>query len=143
MNDGYIYSVKKTDDDALETLIEKSNIKADFTPRQMLNDQESARRVIKELKGKLDIETKKCDNIEHHHPFVKDMTLEQLYTCHMYYEAKALIDPIRGIPPKLKEVEDVLKESEEEFIHIAKELDLDILPTQEEVVEEAVAKIVD
>jgi hypothetical protein len=90
MNDGYIYSVKKTDDDALETLIEKSNIKADFTPRQMLNDQESARRVIKELKGKLDIETKKCDNIEHHHPFVKDMTLEQLYTCHMYYEAKAL-----------------------------------------------------
>jgi hypothetical protein len=54
-----------------------------------------------------------------------------------------LIDPIRGIPPKLKEVEDVLKESEEEFIHIAKELDLDILPTQEEVVEEAVAKIVD
>ena len=44
------------------------------------------------------------------------MTLEQLYTCHMYYEAKALIDPEKGLPPKIAEVEAVLKESEDEFV---------------------------
>lgn len=78
----------------------------------------------KENVAKLEYETAKKKNIEHFHPFVKDLTPEQLFTAHMYKEACAWIE----ISSKnIEDIDNQNKIDNEEIEEIKKQIpDLDI-----------------
>lgn len=138
--DGVTYKVKEAKDDAFATVIEKHGDVVEFTPVDMLNEQHQLEKLIKELTAKLEMEAMKQKNIEENHPFVKEMSLQDLFTAHMYYES---ISFAKGLPPKLQEFKEQLEVSKAEYERIANELGLDILPkAPEEVVDAAVEKIV-
>lgn len=135
----HTYAVKEPNEDALHTVITKSGISVDFTPADMILEQTRCEKIIKELEGKREVERMKMENIEAHHPFVKEMSLQDLFTAHMYYESKALVD---AIPPKVEEMKKQLQESRDEQVHIAAVTGLDILPkTKEEAVDAAMEKL--
>lgn len=140
LND-FTYEVTEVNADPLEAVITKGNITASFTPHQMIVEQDACERQIKQLKATYELKKSECENVEKHHPFIKDLSIQQLFTAHFYYERKALVD---GLPEKIAEFEKQLQDSKDEYKLIAEKLGLDILPkTNEEVVDEAVAKIVD
>lgn len=134
------YIVKEANEDPYQTVIEKTNLTATFTPRDMVLEQSKLHKVIKEITAKAEIEAATMANIEHHHPFVKEFSMAQLFALHMYYESRALVE---SIPPKVAELSEQLGNSMKEQLIIAERLGLDILPkTAEEVVDAAVGKIV-
>lgn len=134
----FTYTVTKPNDDAFETEIEKAGIKVAFTPRQLINDKDTWTRKVKELKGTVELKRAECANIEAHHAFVKDMSMQDLFTAKMYYENKAIVD---GLPPKIEEIEKELVFIEAELNHLADTLGLDIKEkTKEEVVDKAMEK---
>lgn len=138
--DGVTYKVKEAKEDAFATVIEKHGDVVEFTPVEMLNEQHQLEKLVKELTAKLEMEAKKQANIEEHHPFVTEMSLQDLFTAHMYYES---ISFAKGLPPKLEEFKEQLEASRTEYERIATELGLNIMPkAPEEVVDEAVEKIV-
>ena len=140
MNGEHTYTVKEVNaEDPLHTVITKGGITVDFTPADMILEQSRCEKVIKEIKGKAEIEKAKMENIEHFHPWVLEMDLQKLFTAHMYYESRALVD---AIPGKVKELEEQLAESRAEQMHIAAALGLDILPkTPAEAVDAAMDKL--
>lgn len=144
MKGGHTYAIKERGEDDFATTIEKSNVVVEFTPRELYNDIARGKKLVTELKAKIDLAQQKCDNIEHHHPFVKDMSLADLFTCHMYYEQKVFLDKEKGLQTKLDEIQAEVDFMEEEFKKIAEVTGLDILPkTKEEAVETAVGKALD
>lgn len=138
----YDYSVAEaTGDDATGFRIEKKNIKADFTIAEMRSAQAKCEKMIKELAGTLKLEESKAENIRTHHPHVLDMTMEQLFACKMYYESMALIETL---PAKISEMQEALDESKAEEAHIIEVLGLtfpEVVPTVEEVVDNAMQNI--
>ena len=82
------YKVVEPHDDYKKAVIEKSGVYA-----EKLTLEECEMQRIKwsdekrEFEGQLVVEKAKADNIEEHHPFVKEMKEEDLYTAWMYYEA--------------------------------------------------------
>lgn len=116
------YKIKEEGTDALSTVVSKTGGEVTFTPQDMLNDQQKCERYLKELGTKLEIETAKAENIETFHPFVKELTEEQLFTVGMYNECKEVM---KLYPPKIKEIEAVYEESKAEMKLIETVLGLD------------------
>lgn len=100
------YKIKDTKEDPLDTVIERSGLTAEFTLRDLNTNIARADKVMKELQGKHDIESAKMANIESYHPFVKDMSDQDINTTHMYAEAK---EYVRQATEKMKEVEAVIE----------------------------------
>ena len=99
--------------------IRKTGITADFTVAGMEGEQLKLQKVIKELTAKQEFAAAKRANIEEHHPFVKDLDEQQLFTVHMYYEEYAIA---KGLPEKIAELQAQLDASYEEQKHIAEVL---------------------
>lgn len=103
MNEGTTYEIITPNEaDPKGALIRKSGITADFTVAGMEGEQHKLEKIIKELKGKQAHAKSVTDNIEAHHPFVKDMSEQDMFTVHMYYESYALA---KGLPEKIAEME--------------------------------------
>ena len=78
----------------------------------------------KENLAKLQYETARKENIEHFHPFVKELTPEQLLTAHMYKEACAWIEISNK---NIASIDEQNKIDTEEIAEIKKQIpDLDI-----------------
>lgn len=112
------YKIKEKADDHLDTVIEKGGLTASFTVRGLNAAIERATKLIKELEGKLQIEDARKQNIEHFHPFVKDMSDQDLNTAAMYSEAKQYITQI---PPKIEELKAAI---EKDHAEVAKAYEL-------------------
>ena len=110
--------------------IRKSGIVADFTIAEMQSTRLQAEKMVTELTAKQNDAKAKSDNVAEHHPFVKDMSMEDLFACHMYYENVALLDLERGLPSKIKEIQEAIDESIAEEAHIAKVLEIDLTPAE-------------
>lgn len=100
-----------------DSVIEKDNIVAKFTIRDFENNIERMQKTLRELEAKHKVELAVMDNIERNHPFVKDLTDEQLNTAWMYQEAKAVVvqyapriaEFYEALNAEVKEMEDVKK----------------------------------
>lgn len=73
----------------------------------------------KELEAKLKYETMKKDNIETHHPFVKDISEQDLFTTHMYQEACIWV---KTCEDKIKEIDEQIKKDESEVAEIKSQI---------------------
>jgi hypothetical protein len=137
MNDEYEYKIIEPSEDATGILIEKSNIKVEFTLADMMQEQAQVGKYIQQFTAQRRLEQGKLDNILEHHPFVKEMSEQDLFTVHMYQEALAIV---KTIDVKLPELEEQLHDSKEEMLHIINTLDI-AMPTPEQVVDQAMTKI--
>ena len=135
----HTYIITEPNADPFNTVIEKGNITATFTPREMVQDEHMAEKYIKEFGARLKLEQAKMENYAHHHPVVAELSAEDLLAAHLYYESKVLCETI---PPKIEEFTKQLQESREERKHIAETLRLEVMgvPT-DMVVDQAMRNI--
>ena len=111
--------VEKSKEDPIFSMIEKGNVTVRFTVQDIRNNLLENQKMVKSLKGKLQIEEARKENIERNHPFVKDLTPEQCFTVHMYEEANSVC---RSFPEKVKEFEESIVELEQELKNIEEEV---------------------
>lgn len=78
--------------DLKDRQIEKYGEVIKFTLKDIEDNLEINAKRRKEVNAKLELENAKKENIEHFHPFVKDLTPEQLHTAYMYQEATAWVN---------------------------------------------------
>lgn len=93
-------------------VLEFSLADIEYNHKQLLNKR-------KELEAKLKYETVIKENIEGHHPFVKDMSEEDLHTAHMYKEASAWV---KLCEQKIKQIDDQIAEDEKEMAEIKSQI---------------------
>lgn len=85
----YKYKVlEENKDDFKASKIQKTGISAEFTIFELEGMEKEVRKQLKEATAQYNLEAAKIENIESNHSFVKDFTDEQLFTIHMYWEAK-------------------------------------------------------
>jgi chromosome segregation ATPase len=105
----------------LEEVIEKEGVVVRFTIQEVKDHQAQLVKIKKELDAKRGLEDAGKQNIENNHPFVKDLSEQDLFTAHMYQEA---IGMIKAIDNKLKEVNNQIEEYEKELEEIKTQLNL-------------------
>lgn len=72
--------------DYRDAVIEKEGLKVQFTVADVEADRTMIAKQMKENKGQLVLEAAKIENITTNHPFVLDLTEEQLFTCALLQE---------------------------------------------------------
>lgn len=106
------YKIKKKKKDWKDTIIEKSNITADFTIRQFEENIENLQKTLKELEATHKVHLATMDNIERNHSFVKEMSEQDLNTCAMYYESKQIV---KQYAPRIAEFYEALNHEAKEM----------------------------
>lgn len=85
------YSLREGQEDvpANEKVIEKRGHVISFTPEQWLDIDKQNKKAVEEIDAKRRVSVATIENIERNHPFIKDLTEEQIITAHLYAQAKA------------------------------------------------------
>jgi hypothetical protein len=108
----HTYKIVKEATDPKESVIEKSNIKVEFTIYELEAENRTIEKYLKEFGAQKLLADAKITNIEDNHPWVKDLTEEQLFTAHMYQENQAMS---RVMQKKIDEYEKAQIDSAEEL----------------------------
>lgn len=114
----HTYKLKGGDEEEKKPIEERQIVKegfvAEFSLVGMKKDFMIYDKTLKELKANRDLKKQTMDNIEQHHPFVKEIPEFDRYTIHMYQEAAA---SYKAFDKKIAETEaeeaDYRKELEE------------------------------
>ena len=132
------YKFKEGEEDkpVEERTIVKSGVEVEFTMVAMNNDDNHFNKALKELKANRDLKKGVVDNIEQHHPFVKDFSEMDLSTLHMYHENKKLQ---KAFDDKIVEIEGDYKKHLEEKEEIRKQIPV-VLPVISPYVKPAVVE---
>lgn len=110
-----------------DQIIEKHGYVPTFTLAQLEENITYAKQKIKETKAMADYESAKAENIEHHHPFVKDLEDFERFTIHAYTEALGMK---KAATRKLEELQAQLDEDEAEMKAILEQIpELDVQPS--------------
>lgn len=82
------YTVTKPSEsgDYRDAVIGKTGLKVEFTMAEVEADRALIAKQMKENKGQLVLEAAKIENITTNHPFVLDLTEEQLFTCALLHQ---------------------------------------------------------
>lgn len=96
-----------------ERVIEKTGHVTEFTMKDVDESMLIVDRNIKELQAKRDVEDAKMQNIQHFHPFVLEMSDEDLMTAWLYQESKGMKELCDN---KLKEI---IEQKEKDLAEIA------------------------
>ena len=113
------YKIIKKEDNILDSKIEKLGVVVTFTMTEVIEHTAMLQKLLKELTAKRDYEKAKMTNIENNHPFVLDMDEADMFTAHMYQEAKAIVVVSDS---KIAEVETQLEDYADETAEIEKQI---------------------
>lgn len=113
------YKIAVPSADPKEALIEKRGHVISFTLGQVESNTMQNKKIERELIGFREVNAAKVANIEQHHPFVLKMSEQDLFTVHMYQEAKAMV---KGYESKLKEVVAQIASDDAEVEEIKKQI---------------------
>ena len=102
-----------------DSIVEKRGHVIRFSLREILVNHAQLEKVDGEMKGQMELQLAKMKNIEQHHGFVISLTPEELFTVHMYAEAKSIYTQCLN---KRKEIEDTIKSDKEEIAEIKKQI---------------------
>lgn len=105
--------------DIKDRVIEKRGEVLEFTMNDIELNYKNLLKTKKELEAKKQYENAKKENIEHHHPFVLDMSAEDLFTAWMYKEASGWVTLCED---KLKDIEEQLEKDQIEIDEIRKQI---------------------
>lgn len=109
----------KVDMEVRDAKIEKLGVVVTFTFNEIEREEAALNKVLKEIRGKSDYEAAKMKNIEEHHPFVLNLSEEEMFTAHMYQDCKAIVVVSA---PKIAEIEKQLQEYADEKAEIIKQI---------------------
>ena len=113
------------------SIIEKRGHVLYFSLADIKKNKDSLIKLQTQLNGQLTLESAKMTNIETNHDFVTKLTAEELFTAHMYQDAKKIAVQCET---KLKEISDVLIQEDKEVEGILKALpELVTIPEEKEV----------
>jgi len=110
--------LKKNKENAIDSLIEKDGITAQFTARQVIQHEIQLNKQVLEMEGNIELHEAKTSNILSNNPFLATLTEEQMHATHMYFESMAFI---KGAKDKVKEIEKVLRQYKKEKAEIEKQ----------------------
>lgn len=117
------FNIEKVEDIELPTardrVIEKRGDVVEFSMNDIDNHINVLTKARKEHAGMVEHENAIVDNIEHFHKFVKKLTDEELLTAWMYKESK---EKSKIHNNKIKEIDEQLKEYEDEKLEIIKQI---------------------
>ncbi len=117
---GYQYQLEDKDKEiGRDTVIEKRGHVIKFTLAELTQNHIQLEKLDMELTAQAEHERAKMKNIEEHHPFVLDFTDEELFTAHMYANAKALLTQCVD---KKKEIADKLESDRKEIADIKEQI---------------------
>lgn len=102
-----------------ERVIEKHGGVVEFTFEELEKSIETFEKLMKEIKPIIEHEKAKMVNIEHFHPFVNEMSEQDLSTAHLYHQAKVTA---KVHEDKLKEIEEAYNEEKETVEEIKKQI---------------------
>ena len=112
--------VEESQEDPLFSIIEKTAVvTSQFTLAELEANILKNEKLVKGLKGQLELDSAKVHNIEENHPYIKDLTPEQTFTVHMYEESKAVM---RGFPEKIAEFEESIAEMKKDKEDIERQI---------------------
>lgn len=101
------YTIKELKDDSTASIIEKTDFSVEFTMAEILSHEAKMQKFLKELEANKLVDDAKCINIETNHEWVKGMSAEEIFTCHMYQESK---NRLATYEPKIVEFKKLLDE---------------------------------
>jgi calcineurin-like phosphoesterase family protein len=123
----YKFKEGESEKPANERTIEKTGEPVEFSMVQFDNDEAKFEKILKELNGNRDIQKSITDNIDQHHPTIKDIPEFDRYTIHMYQEAFALIKQYNA---KIEEIEKQFETYKAEKVAILEQLpELALIPS--------------
>jgi len=96
-------------DDFRFSVIERSNMKNEFTLADIEAAVKEMERLQKEITSQKNLCQATCDNITTNHPFISELSLEHTHHVWMYQENRVVVEDSVA---KLKEVEEQLSEYE-------------------------------
>jgi hypothetical protein len=101
--------VEENKEDFRFSVIERSNMKNEFTLADIESSQKELQRVKKEMESQRKLCVATCKNIEENHKFIKKLTDEQMHHVWMYQENKVVAD---DAAVKLTEVDEQIADYE-------------------------------
>lgn len=104
---------------ASERVIEMHGQVVEITLGDLANTQAQRAKLIKELKANMEFETAKIENIESFHPFVKELSEEDLHHAWMYFESKAMV---KGCAKEIAKNEGYMQYDMTEIAEIKKQI---------------------
>lgn len=133
------YTITKSAKNPMDSTIQKLGVVVNFSMQEILDHTVALKKLLTELTAKQAYEKAKMTNIEENHAFVLDMSEQDMFTCHMYQEAKAIV-LVAGT--KIAEVEKQLSEYETEKAEIFEQLPELVAeePVEAEIDSESVAE---
>ena len=118
--------------DVNDRVIEKRGHVITFSLNQVLENTRVLEKTLKEIEAKKELESAKMINIEGFHPFVKELSEQDLHTAFMYQQSKALVTMCEA---KAKEIKDQMESDAKEVEEIKSQIpELNIHPAVEEAV---------
>ena len=130
------YTIKEENENIKDAIIEKTGHSIQFTLQDMERNEQDLNKFKKECEATANNRKLTIENIESFHPFVTELSEEDLHTAFMYYKAK---EDYKAYTSKRDEVVKVLNESYEEKVEIKKQLGIEDEPaTEAEPTEEPV-----
>lgn len=115
MGENLIYNIKE----GTEDVIECRGFVSEMTVEDFKKNIAQADKAIKEYSGNAEIQAGIIANIEEHHPFIKEVSAEDLHTYHMYFEA---VGKFKAFDNKRKEVEEFKAKEEADLAEVYKQI---------------------
>lgn len=103
----------------IERIIEKTGDVVEFSLLEIENNAYQFEKTLKELKANRELKQGILNNLDIHHPFIKDMSEFDRYAVHMYQEAWALV---KAYNEKITEIEKQYKSLKDETATIKEAL---------------------
>lgn len=103
LQETFSYKIALENKDPLDTVIERSGIKAHLTLREVQDARRYNLKFKKELEAKIKLDKAKISNVESNHPVVKTLEPVEIAAVLIYADA---LDSIRKCEKKIKEVDE-------------------------------------
>lgn len=113
------YTIKESNENINDAIIEKTGHAIQFTLQDMERNEQDLEKFKRECEATANNRKLTIENIESFHPFVTELSEEDLHTAFMYYKAK---EDYKAYTSKLEEVLKVLGESYKEKAEIKGQL---------------------
>lgn len=107
-----------------ELTIEKKGKVFSFSSLDVIKDLEQLNKQKKAYEAQRELNRAEMKNMEEFHPFVKELSDEDIHTAHMYWESKKMVD---ALDKKLPEFDEAIAETEEAVKAIEEQCGINIL----------------
>jgi archaellum component FlaC len=104
------YKVKSKGETVLDTVIERTGNKIEFTLGELQASIKKGKKDVKEITSQLKVHEAEMENIKHHYPDIAKMSVEDLTAAYMYRRAMGVVNEAKV---KIDELIEAIAEDEQ------------------------------